>query len=268
MGHAQGAIGVFDSGLGGLSALPYLRAALPKEQFIYFGDTARTPYGSKSAATIQRFSEDIVRFLEAEGVKLVVIACNTVTATALEHLQARFPQLPFVGIIAPMAEQLATQPIQTLGVIGTKLTVESQVYPQGLKALRPSMQVFQKACPILVPMIEEGLVQHPMLSLALRHYLDSFLAEGKIQDLVLGCTHYSLIRPQIEALYPRLSIHDPSEAIAARVQRRLQKEGLLAASKTQDDRFYASDLSAPFLAMIDSIVGKAKAEVRFQSLEP
>lgn len=264
------AIGVFDSGLGGLTAIPYLHARLPQEKLIYFGDTARTPYGSKTLATIRQFSTEIVSFLASKGVKMVVIACNTVTSTALDTLRERFPDIDFVGIIDPMAEALKLElpELKQIAVIGTKVTIESDVYAKSLKRLFPEAEVLQKACPIFVPLIEEGFADSEMMDLAIHHYLDDWIRAHHIQDLILGCTHYPLIAPRIEAAYPNLRLHNPSEMVVRRVIEELEaKDALAPPEERPEPIFYASDLSENFRRMIDSILGEETGHLRFKNLD-
>lgn len=273
------AIGVFDSGLGGLSVVRCLKKKMPGESLLYFGDSARTPYGSKAVSTIRRFSEEIISFLVSHDVKAVVIACNTVSSTCLEELHEKFPELPIVGIIEPvcraMAEQFAEKTGEKLGIIGTKVTVESGVYPATLQALAPDLQLVQKACPLLVPLIEEGLAKHEMVQMALHYYLDDFVRENRLNGLILGCTHYPLIRAQIEQLYPDLSLYDPAEAEVDALTSLLAERDALAPEDLSErdrspvlDRYYASDLSENYMRMIREITEDPQAVIRFRSVEP
>ena len=266
-------IGVFDSGLGGLSVVRCLKKRMPGESLLYFGDSARTPYGSKAVSTIRRFSEEIISFLVSRDVKAVVIACNTVSSTCLDELHEKFPDLPIVGIIEPvcrtMAEQFAGKN-EKLGIIGTRVTVESGVYPATLQAFAPGLQLAQKACPLLVPLIEEGLSGHEMVQLALRYYLDDFVRENSLDGLILGCTHYPLIRAQIEQLYPGLALYDPAEAEVEALASLLAGRDALAPEGQEPalDRYYASDLSENYVRMIREITADPQAEIRFRSVEP
>lgn len=276
-------IGVFDSGLGGLTVVPYLLEALPEERVVYFGDTARTPYGSKSLPTIQKFSREIVDFLAAEDCKAIVIACNTVSSTCLASLEEDYPALPIVGIIDPMVEELARslradpQALRSrrLGVIGTKVTVASGVYPRLLATALPGARLAQKACPIFVPLIEEGLLDHTMMEEAIHYYLDDFVAEEGLTDLILGCTHYHLMEAKLHQLYPQLRIWNPAAAQVRALTQVLANRGLLAgpqepAGDQANDRlnhFYASDLSDNFRQMIANIAAGQQVHLEFKSLE-
>lgn len=276
-------IGVFDSGLGGLTVVPYLLEALPEERVVYFGDTARTPYGSKSLTTIKKFSRQIVDFLAGQDCKAIVIACNTVSSTCLEDLREEYPTLPIVGIIDPLVEELAAAlraenpalASRRLGVIGTKVTVASEVYPRLLAAALPGAQLAQKACPIFVPLIEEGLLDHTMMDEAIHYYLDDFVAGEGLTDLILGCTHYHLMEDRLRQLYPQLKIWNPAAAQVRALRKVLSQQGLLAGPSDSSavhpearfNHFYASDLSDNFRQMIANISAGHKAHLEFKSLE-
>jgi len=249
-------IGFFDSGLGGLTCIPYLLRALPNERIVYFGDTARTPYGSKAPATIKKFAAEITDFLvENQNAKMIAIACNTVSAVALEDLRQRYSAIPILGIITPAARVIAKTcvPANKIGVIGTKATIASGVYPEKILSLNKGLSIFQQACPALVPLIEEGIADNDIMDLAIRYYLDNFLKENRIDTLVLGCTHYPLIRENIIRLYPSLRIVDPSEEILASLQDTLDSRDIAAEAQEPDHVFYASDLSENFINMINLI---------------
>lgn len=263
-------IGFFDSGLGGLTCIPYLLQALPHERIVYFGDTARTPYGSKAPATIRKFASEITDFLiETQGVKMVAIACNTVSAVALEELRRRHPDMPILGIIAPASNAIAKTcaPENRIGVIGTKATIASDVYPNKILALNPWLTIRQQACPALVPLIEEGITQSDIIDLTIKYYLDCFLKENQIDTLVLGCTHYPLIRENIMRLYPALRIVDPSEEMLMNVTDALEQYDLVANKQNPDHIFYASDLSENFINMIDLIFSETGYPVTFKTFD-
>ena len=260
-------IGVFDSGLGGLTAVTALAEALPEERIVYFGDTARTPYGSKAVETIRRFSLQIAEFLLKHDAKLIVIACNTISATALELLRQRFPDTPFIGIIEPAARFAAAEldAERRLGIIATKVTIESRQYEEMIRRFGGSCAVFSKACPLFVPAIEEGVADTPLMDEIVRYYLDDFVRENRLDTLILGCTHYPLVLSSIRRLYPELAIIDPSQIVAREVERALDALALRGHSEEQN-RFYASDLSASFLRMIHRIMG-SDAVVRQKNFE-
>jgi glutamate racemase len=261
-------IGFFDSGLGGLTCVPHLMSALPAERIIYFGDTARTPYGSKAVSTIRAFSMEIADFLVENDVKMIVIACNTVSATCLDALRERHPQIPVLGIISPAARAIAERcgADNHIGVIGTKATVRSEAYPRKILKYNPSLDIAQTACPALVPLIEEGIIQHEIMDLSLRYYLDQFISYNSIDTLVLGCTHYPLIRKNIQKLYPGLRVVDPSEEILRSIIDALSRGDLFAGDSGAEHVFYASDLSENFVSMIRVIFERTDYSVMFRNI--
>ncbi|MDR1571744.1 MAG: glutamate racemase [Clostridiales Family XIII bacterium] len=273
-------IGFFDSGLGGLTCIPYVMKALPDERVIYFGDTARTPYGSKAESTIRSFSLEIADFLVENGAKMIVIACNTVSATCLGDLRARHPGVPMLGIIGPAARAVAGRcgPENRIGIIGTKATIRSGAYSHEILGLNGALDISQAACPALVPLIEEGIIQHEIMDLSIKYYLDHFLSYNGIDTLVLGCTHYPLIRGNIQRLYPSLDIVDPSEEILSSIDGVLADMGMRAGKRPTgeadagrgargpDHVFYASDLSENFVNMINRILGPADFNAAFRSI--
>ncbi|MDR3363800.1 MAG: glutamate racemase [Clostridiales Family XIII bacterium] len=268
-------IGFFDSGLGGLTCIPYLLKALPRERITYFGDTARTPYGSKTAATIRKFASEIADFLiESQDVKMVAIACNTVSAIALDDLRQRHPKVPILGIISPAAHTAARgcAPENRIGVIGTKATIASGAYTKKILGENPALDIYGQACPAFVPLIEEGIIQNHIMDLTIRYYLDQFIDYNEIDTLVLGCTHYPLIRKNITKLYPGLRIIDPSEEILTSIDDALTRRGLHAeeASGTAPEAehvFYASDLSENFVNMINLIFSGTGYRVAFRNFD-
>lgn len=262
-------IGVFDSGVGGLTAIPHIMRELPKERLIYFGDTARTPYGSKAKSTITNFSKEIVDFLLNKNVKMIVIACNTITATCLDELSEYCKDVPVIGIIEPAAKKVAQSYGQSrqIGIIGTKVTIRQKTYIKNIHKHNPDLCLYDKACPIFVPLIEEGIIDNDIMELSVKYYLDEFVKTNGLDTLILGCTHYPLIRPTIEKLYPWLEIIDPSFEIVHSISSTLTEKNLLAQEAAGDNIFYASDLSENFLNMIDSIFGKENVKVDFKNFD-
>ena len=248
-------IGFFDSGLGGLTCIPYLMKKLPKERIIYFGDTARTPYGSKAESTIRSFSMEIAEFLVKSNVKMIVIACNTVSATCLEDLRRRFPQIPVVGIIEPAAKHVAESCTEDsrIGIIGTKVTIASRAYEISIGAHNDRLSIHQAACPAFVPLIEEGIIENDIMELTIKYYMDDFVYGNGLDTVVLGCTHYPLIKRSLERLYPDLSIVNPSSIIAGTIEDILAERDMLADAPEFENVFYASDLSENFVNMIEHI---------------
>ena len=262
-------IGFFDSGLGGLTCIPYLVKALPNERIIYYGDTARTPYGSKAPSTIRLFSMQIADFLVKENVKMIVIACNTVSSTCMADLQQKYPNIPIVGIIEPTAEVVADSCDENdqIGIIGTKVTIKSKAYESLIHNLNPELNLYSTPCPTFVPLIEEGIIQHEIMDLTIQYYLDHFISYNKINTLILGCTHYPLIRKNIEKLYPDLRIINPSAEIIQHITAQLKKYDLLADEPIFDNTFYASDLSENFVNMINRIFENSEFKVAFKSFD-
>lgn len=264
-------IGVFDSGLGGLTCIPNLFRELPEEKVIYFGDTARTPYGSKAISTVKTYTNQIADFLASKDVKMMVIACNTISATCLPQLRQRFPKIPILGIIQPAAERIAMtcSDEQNVGIIATKVTIASGVYTDSIHELHPGLQVHTKATPAFVPLIEEGIIENEIMDLTIRYYMDDFVRDNKLDTLVLGCTHYPLIRKNIMRIYPQLKIVNPSYEIVARIKEVLTKENLLAANNDRENIFYASDLSENFVNMIQNILKTEKSDLilKFKNLD-
>lgn len=250
------AIGIFDSGLGGLTAVTYISALLPKEKFVYFGDTARTPYGSKSIDTIEKFSMQITDFLTKHDVKIIVIACNTVSAVCLELLRKRYKDLLVIGIIEPTAKFIAKaiDKNRHVGIIGTKITVESKEYERLAHSFNSDIDIESKSCPLFVPMIEEGIENKKVICEIIKYYMDDFVSEKCITDLILGCTHYPLIKDHICTVYPHLNIINPSEIIANNIKALMKEKDMLSNAKSSRSIFYASDLSDSFISMINKIM--------------
>lgn len=262
-------IGFFDSGLGGLTCIAPLMRALPNERIVYFGDTARTPYGSKSPETIRGFARQIAAFLIQQDVKMIVIACNTVTATCLRDLQKRFPQIPIMGVIQPAANKTCDicDESNSIGIIGTKLTIRSKSYSTLIHQKKPRLQIHSTACPAFVPLIEEGIIENEIMDLTIHHYMDHFIRYYHIDTLILGCTHYPLIQDNIRRIYPWLRIVNPSEEVVFRIRQVLENEGLLAQSPVGDHTFYASDLSDNFVNMINRIFELTEFRVAFKNFD-
>jgi glutamate racemase len=250
-------LGVFDSGVGGLTVAKAILESLPNESLLYFGDTARLPYGSKSPHTIIRYSRQIVKFLVSQQVKAIVVACNSASSTALETLISEFPELPIVGVIKPGAQAaLADDTLGPIGVIGTKATIGSGVYSKAIKALKKDIVIFSQPCPLLVPLIEEKLFDHPATQLLLQEYLEPLLT-AKIRKLILGCTHYPLLRNQIQTIVGRdIQVIDSATSTAEAAKHLLTEQNLLNDSKqSSKQRFYLSDLSEPFVDIARTILG-------------
>jgi len=221
-------IGIFDSGLGGLTVVRQLRRLLPREHLVYLGDTARVPYGNKSQSTIQRFSREDTAFLLRRKVKLVVVACNTSTALALDDLKGKF-DCPFIGVVGPGAEAAVRQTRNgRIGVIATSATIASGAYERQLRKLSRSCRVFSSACPLLVPLVEEGWGDIPLTRDIVGHYLRPLIAR-RIDTLILGCTHYPLLKSAIARVAgARIRLVDSAENCAIAVGRFLEENRLEA----------------------------------------
>ena len=229
MKHSDKPIGIFDSGLGGLTVVRQLRRLLPRERLIYLGDTARVPYGNKSQKTIQRFSREDTLFLLRRRVKLIVVACNTSTALAFDHLQKKF-DCPFIGVVHPGAETAVHETRNgRIGVIATAATIQSGAYEKQIRRLAPACRVFSRACPLLVPLVEEGWGNIRLTRDIVGPYLQPILARG-IDTLILGCTHYPLLKPAIaQVVGRRVRLVDSAENCAVAVRRFLDKNGMATA---------------------------------------
>jgi glutamate racemase len=256
-------IGIFDSGLGGLTVARSIYDRLPGECTIYFGDTARVPYGPKSPETVRRYSLEILRWLLDQGVKAVVVACNTSTAHALPALQAASP-VPVIGVIEPGARAAAASGRGPIGVIGTAGTIASNAYMAAIHRRCPEARVEQKACPLFVPLVEEGWFEHPAAELIAREYLAP-LREAGVEALVLGCTHYPLLKPLLQRVMgPDVELIDSGEATADALVHVLRRGGLEAADGAQAwHRFAVSDDVARFQQIGSRFLGDrlGKAEV-------
>ena len=239
---AAAPIGVFDSGIGGLTVAREIMHQLPAESIVYFGDTARVPYGPKSPDTVRRYSREIAGFLRGEGVKAIVVACNTATAHALPALRAELP-IPVVGVVEPGARAAAAATrSRRVGVIGTVGTIASGAYERAIRALLPDAVVVGQPCPLFVPFVEEGWLAHEATRLVAHEYLDP-LHDAHVDTLVLGCTHYPLLKPLIgEVVGREVRLIDSAEETAAEIGRVLAERGLRAREDaTPRHRFVASD---------------------------
>lgn len=256
------AIGIFDSGIGGLTVVRALTKLLPNESLVYLGDTGRYPYGTKSADVVRRYSFENTDFLVDKQVKMLVVACNTSTAVALDALQRRV-SVPVVGVIEPGARAAAAATRnRKVGVIGTEATIRSGEYTRALRAVRPELEIYTRACPLFVPLAEEGWVDNEVAGRAARLYLTS-LARSGIDTLILGCTHYPLLKAVIRATMGRgVRLVDSGVATAAAVETVLRAEGLLRRRAGGEASFFVTDaperfvkVGARFLgAQVDSAV--------------
>jgi glutamate racemase len=255
--NANKPIGVFDSGIGGLTVVRALAKRLPRERLIYFGDTARVPYGPKSAEVVKQYALQDAAFLMTKDVKMIVVACNTVSAVALDEVKKRF-SLPILGVIQPGASAAVTSTKnRKVGVIGTVGTIASCAYTDAIHNLDSSIEVTAQACPLFVPLAEEGLLDHPATVLLARDYLTPLINQ-RIDTLVLGCTHYPILKGTIEKVVgPGIRLIDSAEAIAADVERLLTEKRLLSTDGgSPRHEFFVSDLPHRFREIGERFFGE------------
>ena len=250
-------IGVFDSGVGGLTVAREISRQLPYENIVYFGDTARVPYGSKSQNTIIRFSEQIIRFLRTKQVKAIVIACNTASALALDAVKDEF-DLPIIGVVIPGARAAVEATTNgKVGVVGTEATVQSGMYTKVIQGMNPKIEVIEKACPLFVPLVEEGFKEHIVTREIIEYYLES-MRNTDIDAMILGCTHYPLLRSKIrEYMGDKIQIVNPAYETALELKKLLSRLDLASNEVAQEEfpyRFYVSDLADEFKEFANSIL--------------
>lgn len=251
------AIGVFDSGVGGLTVLHALSRRMPREHLIYLGDTARVPYGPKSSETVTAYAIETADFFVARGVKLVVVACNTTSALALSLLRERY-SIPMVGVVEPGARAaIAATRNGRVGVIGTEATVSSGAYPRALRALSPDVEIFTRACPLFVPLAEEGWTSNDVAKRTVAHYLSSLKKSG-IDTLVLGCTHYPLLARTIgEYMGPEVRLVDSAAETAREVEGLLVRQKLARTSGKGSASFFVTDLAERFTRIGERFYGSS-----------
>lgn len=252
MNPKQLAIGVFDSGMGGLTVLNALRARLPHESFVYLGDTARLPYGTKSPDTVKQYAMQMARVLVERRIKALVIACNTATTAALPHLQEMLPHLPVLGVVSPGAEAaVAATKNQRIVVLATETTISSQAYQKLILQQLPQAQITARACSVLVALAEEGMVNNAVAREALKHYLSGIKGEDA---LLLGCTHFPVFKSLLADLLPKeVRIVDSAQATAHALFNALQTRGLLNESKQSPQINYLVTDSMPRFQKVGEI---------------
>jgi len=265
---ADAPLGVFDSGLGGLTVAAALRRALPRERIVYLGDTARVPYGTRSAETVVRYARGCARLLTERGVKALIIACNTVSAVAVEILRAEL-DLPVLGVVEPgaraaLAALAASGSSGPVGVLGTLGTVASGAYPRAVSQLSTRVEVVAQAAPLLVPLVEEGWLTGEVPRLAVRRYVEPLVA-ANVSVIVLGCTHYPLLKRTIAEVAAELSgrtipVVDSAEATAAAVQAWINDEKIAPAvtdpAPGTELQLLVTDLPKSFAAMAEQMLGQ------------
>ncbi|MDX1643728.1 MAG: glutamate racemase [Thermoanaerobaculia bacterium] len=246
-------IGVFDSGVGGLTVVAALRRRLPRESIVYLGDTARLPYGTKSAATVARYTASNVEFLLDRDVRAVVVACNTASALALDTLEA---PVPLWGVVEPGADLAARTSRGRVGIVATESTIASGAYSRALLARRDDLEIVAQSCPLFVPLVEEGWCDDPITRQIAERYLEPLLA-AEIDTLVLGCTHYPLLAPLLQEIVgPEIRLVDSAEAVAEVVARELEPEAASGSPGVAAHRLFVTDGAARFERLADWILGE------------
>lgn len=247
MSMDQRPIGVFDSGVGGLTVVHEIMEQLPNEEIIYFGDTARVPYGSKSKETVTKYSKQIIRFLLTKNIKAIIIACNTASSNSLEEVQKTF-DIPIIGVVEPGAVMAyESTKNNRIGIIGTEATIRSKSYTNAIKKHHKDIETFSSACPLFVPLAEEGWTNNEVAYLVAKKYLEPF-SEKDIDTLVLGCTHYPLLKDVIqEVVGPRVSLVNPAQEAARNLKELLTLRGELRNDGIIPEHyFYVSDNTTKF----------------------
>ncbi len=261
-------IGVFDSGLGGLTVFKALARRMPEEALVYFGDTAHVPYGSKSPEAIARYSTAVARFLAGRGIKLLVVACNTSSAWALPQIR-RAVKIPVIGVIEPGARAaLAATRGGRVGVIGTEATIKSGAYPKAIKALSPRARVASQPCSLFVPLVEEGWWSGGVVAAVARRYVAPLRA-ARVDTLILGCTHYPYLKKVIaKAMTSRVRLIDSADETARETERVLSRTGLRAPKGARGRReFYASDAPKRFARLGRRMLGSAISSVKLHPFD-
>jgi glutamate racemase len=252
-------IGIFDSGIGGLTVVKEILKTLPGYQLTYFGDTARTPYGNKSKDTIIKYAIEDAEFLLSKGAKMIVVACNTASAVAANELKQRFPDIPVFEVITPAVTQAVTvTKNKRIGVIGTRATVNSHVYENKIRELKDGFQIFSQACPLFVPLAEENWVKKPETKTIARKYLQP-LKMTQVDTLILGCTHYPLLKQIIQIkIGKRVKLVDPAEQVTLQVQQFLHNhpEDEKQLTKNSHYEFYFSDIAPHLTSLAEKWLGK------------
>lgn len=263
-------VGVFDSGVGGLTVVREIMRQMPDERLVYFGDTARVPYGSKSQTTVIRYSNQIIRFLRTQGVKAIVVACNTASALALEEIQREL-DIPIIGVIHAGAKTAVSSTVNgKIGIIGTEGTINSGIYTQVMKQMKPDIEVTGKPCPLFVPLVEEGWFHDSITSEIAERYL-SVLKEKYIDTLVLGCTHYPLLRSTIGKIMGEdVALVNPAYETALELKQLLERKDLICnADHTENEKyqFYVSDLAEKFTSFAKAILPDQVKETKQINIE-
>lgn len=259
MQRSEAPVGVFDSGVGGLTVTREIIRQIPNERIVYFGDTARVPYGTKSRETILRYSRQIIRFLRTQGVKAIVVACNTASALALEDIRREL-DIPIIGVIKPGAKvAVNTTKNGKIGIIGTEATINSKIYTHFIQDLNPDLTVIGKACPLFVPLVEEGTFLNDPITVEIASKYLQGLKDENVDTLILGCTHYPLIRSIVGAIMgTEVNLVNPAYETARELKALLKREGIENRAETEVleamHSFYVSDTVDKFQQFAESIL--------------
>lgn len=260
---ASSPVGIFDSGIGGLTVVKAMQSLLPSERIIYFGDTARVPYGSKSQVTIRKYAQDDTGILMKYQPKMIIVACNTVSALALDVVEQVGKSVSVLGVLEAGAE-LAVDNSRNgrIGVIGTRATIASNAYSVAINDIKQDAEVFSSACPLFVPLAEEGYADHPAASMVAREYLEDLLEYG-IDTLVLGCTHYPILKKMIGKIVgPDITIIDSAEAVAFKIKNVLAENGMLnEQGDSVSPHLLVSDLPQKFKTLCELFLGQDVPDV-------
>jgi glutamate racemase len=254
-------IGIFDSGFGGLTVMKAIRSLLPHENIIYFGDTARLPYGTKSRETIQRYSMENGSFLIEQGIKVLVVACHTACSFALEEMQQKF-EIPVIGVTTPMIEQVAQISKRgKIAILGTRGTIASGAYQNAIQKILPHAEIAPLACQLLVHLVEEGYIDHPITAMATYEYLHS-LKNKDIDTIILGCTHFPLLLKQIQqTVGPNVQVIDPAQFCALSLKKLLEEKQLTNTHTEPTTQFFVSDDPEKFRLLGKTFLGQPLPEV-------
>ena len=261
-------VGIFDSGIGGLTVVRAVSRIMPNENIVYFGDTARVPYGGKSNDTVIEYTLQAANFLLRKNIKLLIVACNTASSVALKDLK-RFLTIPVIGMIEPGAKMALQESKRgVIGVIGTRATINNKAYSNELKKLNPRLKVYEKACPLFVPLAEEGWIDHKVTGLIAKEYLAEF-REKKIDSLILGCTHYPILKDVISrAVGKNVKLVDSGTPAARLVEDYLNGRGLRNQSVHQgESEFFVSDVPAKFKEIAERFLGRKISHIHKVELD-
>lgn len=236
-------IGICDSGIGGLTVAKEIIKSLPNENIIYLGDTARVPYGVRNKETITKFATELIKFLLSKNVKAIVVACNTISATCLPELQ-KISSIPIIGVIKPTVNEVVNkQKAKTIGVIGTRATINSKSYENEMKKINQNVTFFSQACPLLVPFAEEGFIDHEATKIIVKEYLKYF-DDKKIDTLIMGCTHYPILRNTIqEVIGDNIKLIDPAKPTTLQLIEVLKTKNILGNSEKPNKHFFFTDIT-------------------------